>query len=235
MRKLALLLLLAGTALPTFAANRLTVEQLEQLLAAAHGRRDVEIARQLSNLELTERLSTAKLSRWEADLPGPEARRSLVTLADESAFLDLPGAEIPATATPDFAEQRRMMALTVDYVSKTIHQLPNFFTTRDTIRFEDTPQGHQADTTIIPYEPLHPMGRSSETVLYRDGHEVVDSAAGKRKTPETPTAGLNTLGEFGPILSTVLVDAAQSTLSWSHWEQGAAGPEAVFRYAVPSQ
>jgi VWFA-related protein len=235
MRKLALLLLLAGTALPTFAANRLTVEQLEQLLAAAHGRRDVEIARQLSNLELTERLSTAKLSRWEADLPGPEARRSLVTLADESAFLDLPGAEIPATATPDFAEQRRMMALTVDYVSKTIHQLPNFFTTRDTIRFEDTPQGHQADTTIIPYEPLHPMGRSSETVLYRDGHEVVDSAAGKRKTPETPTAGLNTLGEFGPILSTVLVDAAQSTLSWSHWEQGAAGPEAVFRYAVPRQ
>jgi VWFA-related protein len=235
MRKLALLLLLAGIALPTFAANRLTVEQLEQLLAAAHGRRDVEIARQLSNLELTERLSTAKLARWEADLPGPEARRSLVTLADESAFLDLPGAEIPATAAPDFAEQRRMMALTVDYVSKTIHQLPNFFTTRDTIRFEDTPQGHQADTTLIPYEPLHPMGRSSETVLYRDGHEVVDSTPGKRKAPETPTAGLNTLGEFGPILSTVLVDAAQSTLSWSHWEQGAAGPEAVFRYAVPRQ
>ena len=108
MRKLALLLLLAGIALPTFAANRLTVEQLEQLLAAAHGRRDVEIARQLSNLELTERLSTAKLARWAADLPGPEARRSLVTLADESAFLDLPGAEIPATAAPDFAEQRQI-------------------------------------------------------------------------------------------------------------------------------
>jgi VWFA-related protein len=235
MRKLALLLLLAGIALPTFAASRVTVEQLEQLLAAAHGRRDIEIARQLSNLELTERLSTAKLSRWEADLPGPEARRSLVTLADESAFLDLPGAEIPATAAPDFAEQRRMMALTVDYVSKTIHQLPNLFTTRDTIRFEDTPQGHRADTSLIPYEPLHPMGRSSETVLYRDGHEVVDSTADKRKTPETPTAGLNTLGEFGPILSTVLVDAAQSRLSWSHWEQGAAGPEAVFRYTVPRQ
>jgi VWFA-related protein len=235
MRKLALLLLLAGIALPTFAASRVTVEQLEQLLAAAHGRRDVEIARQLSNLELTERLSTAKLSRWEADLPGPEARQSLVTLADESAFLDLPGAEIPATAAPDFAEQRRMMALTVDYVSKTIHQLPNLFTTRDTIRFEDTPQGHRADTSLIPYEPLHPMGRSSETVLYRDGHEVVDSTAGKRKTPETPTAGLNTLGEFGPILSTVLVDAAQSRLSWSHWERGAVGPEAVFQYAVPRQ
>jgi VWFA-related protein len=235
MRKLALLLLLAGIALPTFAASRVTVEQLEQLLAAAHGKRDVEIARQLSNLELTERLSTAKVSRWEADLPGPEARQSLVTLADESAFLDLPGAEIPATAAPDFAEQRRMMALTVDYASKTIHQLPNLFTTRDTIRFEDTPQGHRADTSLIPYEPLHPMGRSSETVLYRDGHEVVDSTAGKRKTPETPTAGMNTFGEFGTILSTVLVDAAQSSLSWSHWEQGAAGPEAVFRYAVPRQ
>jgi hypothetical protein len=44
---------------------------------------------------------------------------------------------------------------------------------------------------------------------------------------------LSTWGVFGPILGTVLVDAAKSTLAWSHWEQAAVGPLAVFRYAVP--
>jgi hypothetical protein len=71
MRKLALLLLLAGIALPpAVAARNITVEQLEQVLAAAHGKLDAKVAQQLSGLELTERLSAAKLSRWEADLPG---------------------------------------------------------------------------------------------------------------------------------------------------------------------
>ena len=146
---LALLLLLPGIVLPAFAAKSITVEQLEQVLAAAHGKPDAKVAQQLSGLQLTERLSMAKLARATAALPGPQSRRSLVMLADVSAFLDPPAAEIPATAAPDFATQRRMIALTVDYASKTIHQLPNFFATRDTVRFEDSPQGVHADTSEI--------------------------------------------------------------------------------------
>ncbi len=40
---------------------------------------------------------------------------------------------------------------------------------------------------------------------------------------------------FGPVLATVLVDAAQGKLAWSHWEQVAAAPLAVFRFAVPRE
>jgi VWFA-related protein len=235
MRKLSVFLLLAGAAMPALAAKTVTVEQLEQVLAAAHGKSDAKVAQQLSGLELTERLSAVRLSRWEADLPGPESRQSLVLLADLSAFLDPPAAEIPAAATPDFAAQRRIVALTVDYASRTIHQLPNFFATRDTVRFEDSPQGFRADTSVIPYQPLHTVGRSTDTVLYRDGNEVVDSRAAKGKEQETAAQGLTTSGVFGPILGTVLVDAAHGKLAWSHWEQGAAGPEAVFRFAVPRE
>ena len=229
---LALLLLLPG---PAFAAKSITVEQLEQVLAAAHGKPDAKVAQQLSGLQLTERLSMAKLARAAAALPGPQSRRSLVLLADVSAFLDPPAAEIPATAAPDFAAQRRMIALTVDYASKTIHQLPNFFATRDTVRFEDNPQGFRADMSEPPYQPLHPVGRSTDTVLYRDGNEVVDSSAAKGNKDEPATQGLTTTGVFGPVLGTVLVDAAQGKLAWSHWEQGAAGPQAVFRFAVPKE
>ena len=235
MRKLTLLLLLMGIAFPAFATKRVNVEQLEQVLVAAHGKPDVEVARQLSDLELTERLSSATLSRWEAELPGTEARQALIALADISAFLDLPAEDIPAIATPDIPAQRRLMAQTVDYVGKTISKLPNFFATRVTTRFEDTPRGYvNGQTVSILYQPLHSVGRFSVNVLYRDGQEVAEPGATKAKKSGSPAQGLTTSGEFGPILATVLVDAAEGQLRWSHWEQSAAGPVAVFHYTVPT-
>ena len=234
MRKLSLLLLLAGIVFPAFAARRVTVEQLGQVLTADHGKPDGELARQLSGLELTERLSAIRLSRWEADLPGAESRQALNALADMSAFLDLPAEDIPDIATPNIPAQRQLMAQTVDYVGKTITKLPNFFATRVTTHFEDTPRGFEKGQTVSTlYQPLHRIGSSNANVLYRDGQEVVDVGAAKGRKPKPAAQGLTTSGEFGPILATVLVDAAQGTLVWSHWEQGPTGPEAVVRYAVP--
>jgi VWFA-related protein len=210
--------------------ERITVQELEQVLSAAHGKPDAEIARQLSGIELTERLSPARLAHWEASLPGSESRQALLTLADVSEFLDLPASEVPATGAPDRDAQRQIIVLALHYVANTIHQLPNFLATRVTTSFQDVPQ-----TAINPvYLPLHSVDRSSVTVLYRDRREVVDSGARKDKKSQ-PAAPLATWGVFGPLLGRVLVDAAQGTLAWSHWEQGAAGPEAVFRYKVPKE
>jgi hypothetical protein len=233
--KLFLLWLLATSAVPALATKAVTVEQLEQLLSANHGKPDAKLAQQLAAVELTERLSAVRLSRLESDLPGPESRRSLVLLADLSAFLEPPAEEIPATAKPDLAEQHRIIAAAVSYARKTIHDLPNFFATRDTIRFEDTPEMHRPDMSLILYQALHPVGRSSETVLYRDGREVIDSGAVNATKSESTAQGLTTSGVFGTILARVLVDAGQGKLAWSHWEQGATGPLAVFRYVVPSE
>jgi VWFA-related protein len=210
--------------------ERITVQELEQLLSAVHGKPDAEIARQLSGIELTERLSSARLAHGEAGLPGSESRQALLTLADVSQFLDLPASEVPATRAPDRDAQRRVIVLALHYVANTIQQLPNFLATRVTTSFQDVPQ-----TAINPvYLPLHSVDRSSVTVLYRDRREVVDPGARKDKKSQ-PAAPLATWGVFGPILGRVLVDAAQGTLAWSHWEQGAAGPEAVFRYKVPKE
>jgi hypothetical protein len=137
--------------------------------------------------------------------------------------------------TPDLDAQRRIMAAVADYVSKTIPKLPNFFATRRTIRFEDWPFNYLAMGMVpIRYIPLHVVAESSATVLYRDGREVVDAepVVMDRKSSRRG-GGLSTWGVFGPILGIVLVDAGQSKLSWSHWEQGEAGPLAVFRYQVP--
>ena len=78
MRKLFLLFLLAGIAQPMFADKdaavaKVTVAQLEQTLAAAHGKADAEVARQLSGLELTERLNRVNFAKLKADLPGDKS------------------------------------------------------------------------------------------------------------------------------------------------------------------
>ncbi len=230
MHRLAVLILLTGNTLPAFAAKRVTVEQLEQVLAAARGKPDAAVAQQISDLELTERLSADTLSQFKGGLPGDKSCQNLVILSDKSAFLDPPASDLPAMPTPDFAEQRKIMNLAVGYITRTIPQLPNFFATRTTKHFEDTPLLQRA-TDSVAYQPLHFVRSSSETVLYRGGRETVD--AGPLKKTAAPDPGLTTWGVFGPILGTVVVDAARSKLSWSHWEKGSTGIEAVFSYAVP--
>jgi VWFA-related protein len=227
MRRLTLLVLLAAMTVPAGAATKVTVVQLEQTVAAAHGAPDARLAEQLSGLELTERLSASRFVRLKADLPGEKALQALTVLADAAEFLNLPAAEIPSTAAPDLAAQRQMMSLVVSYTTRSIHELPNFFATRETTRFEDRPQGYYG------YMPLHFIAKSSKSVVYREGQEMIDMASGKSGRSGDTEQGLVSWGEFGPILSTVLLDAAQSKLAWSHWEQGASGPVAVFGYSVP--
>jgi VWFA-related protein len=230
--RVALLALIMMLTLPAHAAKQMSVGQLERMLATAHGKADAKIAQQLSTLELTERLSPPSLLRLESQMPGAESRRALVVLADVSAFLNPPASEIPAAATPDLSTQRQILAKAVDYATNSIRHLPNFFATRDTIHFEDSPSGQRPDASAIPYVPMHAVGRTSATVHYRDGHEIVNSSL---RNHAMPSHGLITSGVFGPILGTVLVDVPHGNLVWSHWEQGSSGPQAVFRFHIPKE
>ena len=101
MRRIATLLLLAVSASTCVAVKPVTSEQLEQMMAAAHNAPDGQVAAQLSELTLIERLSPAAVLRCEAELPGPRARQAFMVLADMSAFLEPPAAEIPNMAKPD--------------------------------------------------------------------------------------------------------------------------------------
>lgn len=228
MRLLAAALALLAFALPVRASTRITVAQLEQTLVGSRTVPDVEIAKRLSDLELTERLSTVSFDRLESALTGEQSRQALMILADESVFLDPPAAEIPKQPPPDAATQRKILGLTVDYVTQALHQLPNFYATRLTRSFEDTPAVTIPGAATSPYQPIHPVGNSDVIVKFRGGHEVVE-----KSNFDPRIRNLTTSGVFGPILGTVLVDAASSRLEWSHWEQGPAGLRAVFSYEVP--
>jgi VWFA-related protein len=234
MRRAAVILILAAVFARGLAAKQVTVKQLEQLLTASQTKPDSELAQQLSDLQLTQRMTSARLLKLRDKLPGAKSQQALTALADYSAFLALPLAEIPGKPVPDVIEQKRIMGLVVAYVGRTIPHLPNFIATRKTIRFEDTPLLQRPDS-FTAYEPLHYLDSSSVAVFYRDGREVVESDRTKGQKPDPMTEGLSTWGVFGPILGTVLVDAAQSKLAWAHWENGPTGFQAVFSYSVPKE
>jgi len=220
---------------PETGIRRVTVEQLEQALDAVHGDGDADAARQLSALELTERLSGTRLASLTAAIHGQKTRQALTTLADESTFLLPPPADIPADAPPDATAQLRMIASAADYLKQTISKLPNFFAIRTTVRYEEAAQLVEGSTRV-DYEPLHVAKSFRETVLYRRGYEVADSGATKRKTREAKDPYLVIYGTFGPVLGYARdAIAVPSALTWSRWERGPSGLRAVFRYVVPGE
>jgi hypothetical protein len=65
------------------AQQSVTVEEVQRILAEDKGKSDARVARQLSGLELTERMSDAKLKSLEQSVPGTKSRRALVALQQQ--------------------------------------------------------------------------------------------------------------------------------------------------------
>jgi hypothetical protein len=193
----------------------ITIHGLEQLLVAAAGKPDAQVAVQIHGTRLTERLSSTRLSSLEANIPRPEARQALIALADSSAFLDPPDDEVFSMENPASTTQNQMLALAKDFVARTIPRLPNFTATRTTTTYQ---------RDLLHKELWHAVGLSHALVSYRDGQET------QRSSQFEITPGLETEGEFGPILTTVMRDITKDNFGWSRWEHGEKGPLAVFRY-----
>ncbi len=216
-------------------ASRVSVAQLEQMLERVHGSKDNEVAQDLFGVELTERMSSTRLSSWMGRLPGERSRAALVAVADRSAFLALPPADVPATAPPDPAVRKLMLSRMVEYWTKTMLQLPDFSATRTTILYDERPPQEDTWKIVTSDQSLHAIETSNTAVLYRDGKEVLDAGARKGKKKNPRENGFDTQGTFGPILAVIFhgFSGAHSEFVWSHWEQGADGLQAVFRYVVP--
>jgi hypothetical protein len=235
--KLVLLMVLAALAQSSFAADHVTVQQLEKAVAEARGMADKDAAQRLTALELTERLSTTRLAKLEADLPGEHTRMALLAAADASAFLNLPATDILRDAAPDSATQGKIMSAAADFVMATIPRLPDFSATRTTTRFHDLNLSYMfGEPVVVPNQPFLLLDRLSATVLYRDGREVVETTRAKSGGNREPyQTGSANHGVFGLFLTTVMTDILKGKMGWAHWEQGASGPLAVFRFAVAEE
>jgi hypothetical protein len=242
MRKLIIAVLLAAVPLSSAAkkpvtTQMVTVAQLEQALTAAQGMPDGKLAKQIVDMKLTERLSDATFERLQTSVPSPKARLALLAIADESAFLDLPAAEIPSIPAPDHATQVTLIGQAMDYVQKAIPKLPDFFATRTTTRYLGTPLvvSDSLHSGLFPELPenqrLTYVATTSVAVRYCQGLEVFvdpEKAEITECSPSIETRG-NT-GEFGEILQRVENVATHAEITWSHWEHQSGRLLAVFHY-----
>ena len=222
-------------ALPALAVKKMSVDQLQQAIAAAQAihRTDDALAQQLADVKLTARLDSWTLQPLLAASPGPHTSRALRALADDSIFLDPPPSQILAKPAPDVSAQKAMLGQTVHYVARTLPKLPDFMATRVTEHFNDSPQPGQTEGPAV-VDGLYLAGTYQTPIAYHDGRESDDPAlllqasqSTRKKDPKSknsagdekaPRNGMSSWGEFGPVLGIVLVDAAKGKLSWARWE-----------------
>lgn len=206
-----------------------TIAQFEHELSPAKQMSDRECARVIEGVELTERMSSARLRSWEARMPGRRSRSALTALADLSVFLDAPPDDVVAQPAPDASARKQMLARAVDYLNQAIPRLPDFFAVRTTSLFDQTALAN-GDTwkTAIADQSLHAAETTKTTIVLRHGREVVEKEASR--TVET----LRTEGAFGPVLATAYTVAASAggKVKWLRWERDSNGTLAVFGYLL---
>lgn len=251
MRRPILFVLLAFLAIRLHAAERMSVLELEALLAAhsagdttqpqdkntdllAEITREDDLAPRIAQIELTERLTPATRHRLISKYKlGPLTQDVLDLIADRSALLDPPPDEIPTLPPPDFAAQRVMVHGAGAFVFQTLAHLPDFFATRVTTHFDDGPVlvGGQ----VLSATPgLHRVGTVRREVTFRDGREIL-TVLPQSERIQMWDQGMQTQGEFGPEPAIVFLDIAHGKLAFHHWEKSAAGNVAVFSYSVPAE
>jgi hypothetical protein len=156
-------------------------------------------------------------------------------------ILDPPPSEFASRPAPDSAAVQAMIKSAIHFVGTTLHQMPDFLATRVTQSYNDNDPHvavgmHDAaedPTLIVPHSPMIPLGTFTQQITYRDGHEVASEEKESKQKASNAPPGITSFGEFGPVLSVVLLDALKGKLAWSHWEQTESGVAAVFHYQVP--
>jgi len=235
MRTMVLFGCLAVSAVSGSALDRVTVNQLEQRVTANIRRGDKDLAHRLANLQLTQRLSSARLQDLEAGLPGPESRNALLAVADVSAVLDPPAGEIPADAAPTKAEQQQMLARAqVASDPSSVDRMPEFDATMNLTRFRNLKYITSDHSEPVPLVLPVPRALDSDTdaVTHREGRLIVIHTSQTWVPNESLKTGVENWDGLYTVLSNVLHDMREAQPEWMRWEQGPAGKLAVFRFAV---
>jgi hypothetical protein len=247
MKRLVWILVVLMLASPAWAAKKLTVQQLKDLLVSLQQDRktDEEIAAELKQVELTEELTRDAMNKIVEFAPGKHSTEQIYILEARSATLPPPASDLPANPAPDAAAQKTILDKAVDYTSKTYAQLPHLTATKMTLRFQDNVEavdpcsgiaGCAKDVVTSPgfsnwASFVHFISTSETPVVNERGTEIMPSK--KDKTPWGAN-GMITLQGPEPSLGAVLQDAqAAGSIQWLRWELINGKRAAVYSFKVP--
>ena len=244
----SVLLALSLLATPAWAAKKITVSQLEDLLRSMQRdkKSDADVATALKQLELSEELTRERMNSLVPLAPGPFSTEQIYVLEASSADLVPPPSDLPATPAPDAAAQKAILARVADYVAHTYNQLPQLAANRTTLRFQDNVDvvgqssgvvgsATEIDTSSPGFVPrayfLHYINSTEAPVAFDRGVEKIPPSDPRIRWGANKMIALQTPD---PSLGTVFQEAEQSaSIKWLRWELINGKPAAVFTFSVP--
>ncbi|MGA2538387.1 MAG: hypothetical protein ABSF53_20425 [Terracidiphilus sp.] len=244
MKRFGWILVLLLAASPAWAAKKITVDQLKQLLVSLQQdkKADADVAAALKQVELTEELTRATMNSLVEYVPGPLSTEQIYVLEARSAILPPPAADIPATPAPDAAAQKAILDKAVDYATKTYAQLPAVTATKTTIRFQDNMEapaassgmhsgGTDSDPNLVSAPQfVHYINSTENTVEIKGG--VEENPLAKDKTQWGANKMIALIAN-GPALGSVIEEAqATGKINFLRWETVNGKAAAVFAYSV---
>jgi hypothetical protein len=234
-------------AAPAWAARKITVGQLEDLLHSMRQAKktDAEVATELKQIELSEELTRTAMNSLVNYVPGPLSTEQIYVLEARSADLAPQASDLPAIPAPDAAAQRAILDKAETYVTRTYEQLPLLTATKATLRFQDNVEAVAASSGVVgsatemgassrfsnPASFVHYISSTETTVVSEHGAEKLPSE--KDKTPWGANKMI-ALQEPDPSLGVILQEAqAAGSIQWLRWELVNGKQAAVYSFAVP--
>lgn len=245
MRKLLAASIFFIVALPSIAATKVTVEQLQALLADLHqqNRSDEATANRLKEVTLTEQLTPTTITSLAQYKPGPLTSTEIRILAAESATLLPPPSDLPSDPAPDRNAQTAIVNRAIDYVLHVNYALPRLSAQKETTRFQNgsDPIAMNSGTfsNVASANPgnnsagkpyLEMLGSHTTTAQSERGVEL--PPATKKKSDPTSQNGQISQGSGGLVLGFILQDAAKHDLTFTRWQLINGKKIAVFSFKV---
>lgn len=139
MKRIICILVALLMASPVWAAKKISVAQLNDLLTSFQQDRktDEEAASELQQVELTEELTLPVMNKIIPLAPGKSTIEQIYILEARSAVLPPPSADLPSTPAPDAAAQKAILDKAIAYTTQYFAQLPPLTATKTTLRFQD--------------------------------------------------------------------------------------------------
>ncbi len=243
------ILIILFFAVPAWAAKKITVGQLEDLLRSLQQdkKSDADVANTLKQVELTEELTRSRMNTLAASVPGPLSTEQIYVLEARSADLAPPPSDLPATPPPDAAADKAIQAKAAAYITQTFARLPSVTATRTTLRFQDNVEAVSSSSGLSsgakdvvtsasfsnPASFVHYINSSERAVLSEHGAEKPPSE--KDKTPWGANRMI-AIQQPDPSLTEVLKEVeASGSLHWLRWELVNGKTAAVYAFTVPRE
>ena len=238
MKRSGWILVLLMAASPAWAAKKVTVQQLKDLLVSMqqYKKTDEDTANHLKEIELNEELTGSTANSLKSYLPGPLSGVQVEILKEQSAFLAPPATDLPAIPASDAAAQQAILAKAADFASRVYAQNPHLSVTKTMLRFED----HVITTDSTGFHNnnllLGPIQLFDNQVDPVETDKGVEQAAVSRAKTKWGENGEISEGVPGTNLGDLFLGASSSgKFEWLRWQMIDGRQTAVFSFAVEKE